>query len=98
MQSPDTLLLHVAQSSPSTTGASVPPFVSIDDSAATMPSTASEMIQISANCIFFYYLLIVNPVFSRSSQNMGYDLLTTCGLLMLIGMRKAIGAKASAMR
>lgn len=97
MQSPDALLLHVAQSSPSTTGVSVPPFVSIDARAATMPRTNREPILIRANCMFNYFL-IMKPAFVRSSQNEGYDLLTTCGLLMLMGILNAIGAKASAMR
>ena len=54
LQSPDTLLLHDAQSWASTTGSSVPPLVNMDASAATIPNTTIEPMQISANSMMSY--------------------------------------------
>ena len=53
----------------------------------------------SVNCKPSTVNSISNPAAFRSSQNFGYDLLTTCGLLILSpGCLRAKGAKARAIR
>ena len=63
-------------------------------------STTNDMTTINRNCIIFYSSVFTSKLVAlRSSQNFGYDLVTTCGLLMRrCSKRKAAGAKASAIR